>query len=105
MVGTATTQLRAPTSGPFEAILFFTDRSIANSTSVNVFTGNNLSFWEGTIYLPSVKMEFTGNATIAAYTILVAWQIKTNGSADIQNNYSGLENGSPIKTSSAMVVE
>jgi hypothetical protein len=102
--GTATIQLKAPTSGPYEAMLFWTDPALTNN-NINKILGNSNSWLEGTLYFPKQQVEFTGTADLAGYTILVAYQIKITGNAEFHNNYSMLENGSPLKTDGGTVAE
>jgi hypothetical protein len=102
--GTSKLNLTAPTSGPLESILFFTDRSIT-STNWNKIAGTNDSRLEGGIYLPKVPLEVTGNGTINAYMVLVAWEIKVTGNATINNDYSSLSSGSPLGFQGVVPVE
>lgn len=103
MNGTATQQLRAPTSGTYEGILFYGDPT--GATAGQTISGNNNSWVEGTIYFPSATVTFTGNSSYAAYTILVAETISITGNGSFNNDYSGLDNGSPIKTKGGITVE
>jgi hypothetical protein len=102
--GTATIQLKAPTTGPYEAMLFWTDPTL-NNNNTNRILGNANSWLEGTLYFPKQVVEFTGTADLAGYTILVANEIKITGNAEFHNDYTGLENGSPLKTDGGTPVE
>ena len=88
--------LSAPTSGTYEGILFYTDRTISNATA-NTITGNNSSVIVGTIYMPGVPLQFIGNATLTAYTVLVVDTLSLTGNATLNDDYSSLANGAPVK--------
>jgi Putative Flp pilus-assembly TadE/G-like len=89
------TFLSAPTSGPFEAILFFNDRTVTGVT--NSITGGSTAKFEGTLYFPTVPLSFGGGSSSTAYTLIIADTLKVAGSSTLNANYSGLANGSPIK--------
>jgi len=94
----ATINLSAPTSGSYSGILVFEDRS--NSTQMNVNSGASLTL-TGALYLPDANLTITSGATINnVYSILVADSITVTSGASISlnANYSGLSNGSPIRT-------
>jgi Putative Flp pilus-assembly TadE/G-like len=96
IAGNTHINLTAPTSGPFEGILFYTDRTISNATN-NTITGDNTSTIVGTIYMPGVPLQFIGNSSLTAYTELVTGTLSITGNATINNDYSSLPNGSPVK--------
>jgi hypothetical protein len=97
LAATSNVSLTAPTSGTYAGILIFEDRSVSGHP-VESFGGGSTSKFEGTIYEPNSNITFTGNATLnAAYTILIANQISMVGTSNVQNNYSSLIGGTPIK--------
>lgn len=100
--GNTTLNLVAPTSGTYEGILFFTDRSITNTTA-NTVLGNDTSTIQGSIYMPTVPLQFTGNSTLVAYTTIVANTLSITGHATLRNDYSSLQNGAPLKGGAAVV--
>jgi Flp pilus assembly protein TadG len=94
--------LTAPTSGPMEGILFFQDRTISAATASanpNTIVGAALARYEGTFYFPTTTLSYTINASLAKYTALVADQIKINlvAAGVVNNDYSSLADGSPLK--------
>jgi hypothetical protein len=95
--------LRAPTSGVYEGILLFNDRTVSMGAGggPNILGGSSGSRLEGVLYFPSVGLELTnGQAPTADYTIVVARQLGVSGNAfTVNGNYSSLANGSPIKVS------
>jgi hypothetical protein len=96
--GASTTSFSAPTSGSLAGMLFFQDRSISNS-SQNTVSGGSATIFQGALYFPSTPLVYSGgsSATHAAYTIIVADTINFSGSSYINNNYSSLSGGSPVK--------
>src|SRR5579862_3344552 len=95
--------LIAPTSGPLEGILFFQDRDISTATATanpNTIVGAALARYEGTFYFPTTVLNYTINASVAKYTAMVADKIKINlvAAGVVNNDYSSLADGSPLKT-------
>ncbi|MBI5280499.1 MAG: hypothetical protein HY858_02365 [Candidatus Solibacter usitatus] len=94
--------LRAPTSGEMAGILFFQDRNPANQAGPYDIQGTNTTRMEGVIYIPASDFLFqnhTGNT--ADYTIIVSRTLRLDGGGanlTIRNDYSSLQNGSPIKS-------
>ena len=96
--GSNTTNLSAPTSGPYAGILFFQDRSIPIGSSGSKITGAAGSTFDGTIYFSTTSIEYGGNSTSGGYTIIVADTVKIDGGSTVNDNYSSLSGGSPIKS-------
>jgi hypothetical protein len=101
--GTAAINLTAPTSGTNKALLFYQDPTVAwaanNGSSI---TGSSTSQFQGIFYFPTTDLTFIGNSTTsgltgntvgAGYTILIGYNIKVNGGATINNDYSSLGGG------------
>jgi Flp pilus assembly protein TadG len=96
----ATVTLSAPTSGTYAGVLFFQDRSVANSSSneAQLAGGANMSL-TGALYFPSTAMNISnGTSTSATYTIIVADSLIFTGGITFNANYSSLTNGSPVQT-------
>jgi hypothetical protein len=98
--------LTAPTSGTYEGVLFFQDRanSLAGSFGANVpLTG----YLAGAYYFPDADISFSGTVDLginSPYTIIVAQNIFFNVSLfTINNDYSSLPDGSPIKGGAVLV--
>ena len=102
-VGNATVRLSAPTSGDYEGILFYGDRTIPGGT--HFISGDSSSYFQGTLYFPTGAATLTGNSGLEAYIVLIANTINATGNATFNNNYSSLENGSPLKISGAITME
>jgi hypothetical protein len=102
ILGATVNSLVAPTSGAMEGILFFQDRNISGATAAanpNTIVGASLARYEGTFYFPTTKLNYTINASVAAYTAIVADTININLAAvgAVNNDYSSLADGSPLK--------
>jgi hypothetical protein len=86
----------APTSGTYQGIFWFTDRS-QTSTSQNQVNGATNSSLQGTIYMPTVPLLYTGESTSGTYTGLVVNTLEINGSTnfkqDLTGQYTGLSGG------------
>gem|GEM_PF-938651 len=88
--------LTAPTSGPLAGILFFQDRSVGVGGPPSIMnTGANGTF-EGALYFPTTSLQYSSGAD-AAYTIIVADTLTMSSGSSINNDYSSLAYGSPIK--------
>src|SRR5690242_17020037 len=89
--GGALTNLSAPTSGTYEAILFFQDRSVTG-TSVNgtSIVGSSGSTFDGALYFATTSLNYAGNSSSNGYTMLVADQLKITGNTTIGTNYTSL---------------
>ena len=92
--------LSAPTTGSLAGILFFQDRNIA-SPAASSFSGGASAILNGTLYFPTSTLSYSGG-TGTAYTILISKKISFSGGAMLNNDYSSLPGGSPIKGSVAI---
>lgn len=92
--------LSAPTTGTYAGILFYQDRGIA-SPAASSFSGGASAILNGTLYFPTSTLSYSGG-TGTAYTILLSKKISFSGGATLNNDYSSLPGGSPIKGSVAL---
>jgi Putative Flp pilus-assembly TadE/G-like len=104
-------QLKASKTDPaYAGILFFQDRGCCTSSGTTTmptesFQGGATSFFEGTIYMPYSLVQFAGNPSLgetgtdAHYTVVVARRFSVQGSSTMNNNFSGVNGGNPIKVS------
>jgi hypothetical protein len=95
-----TISLTAPTTGSYAGILLFQDPTVVSSLRNSFAGGTNLTL-TGTIYFPTTGVDFSNGAN-AAYTILVADNVNFTGGVTLNNNYSSLPGGSPIKGNAAL---
>lgn len=98
--GSNTSNLSAPTTGPYAGILVYQSHSDSSQLTIN---GSNATSLSGAIYVPDGRIVDNGSGTANAYSILVADTITINGSDAVNDNYTTLPNGSPIKA--AVLVE
>ena len=93
-------QISAPLSGTYAGILVMEDRTCCSSTMpTDSFQGGATSFFEGVIYCPSALVQFAGNVSmsIAHYTVVVARRFAVQGTSTMNNDYTRLVGGNPIK--------
>ncbi len=89
--------LSAPTTGPLAGILLFQDRSIVSS-AVNSFLGGTTNTLNGALYFPTTPISYSnGTNTSSTYTILIAKTVNFQGGCKVNNDYSSLPGGSPVK--------
>jgi Putative Flp pilus-assembly TadE/G-like len=95
--GSNTVNLSAPTSGPYEGILFFQDRSIPVGDAGSTITGSSGSTFDGAIYFPTTAVTYAGSSSSNGYTIVVGYTVSISGNAVLGDNYSMNQDGSPIR--------
>ncbi|MCZ4094249.1 pilus assembly protein TadG-related protein [Sinorhizobium psoraleae] len=83
LLGNGDIDLSAPTSGPFAGLLFFGSRH--DTGVLHQVTGNSESTLEGNLYLPSGRIDFTGNSTVSGgCTQIVADQVTFTGNSTME---------------------
>lgn len=106
IAGGTNSALIAPTSGTYNGVLFFQDRSISSTSSSadsNIAGGSGTAV-TGTLYFPTTGLTYSGNSANSAYTILVADTVTISNTTTISDSYSTDPNGwSPIH--SAVLVQ
>jgi len=98
--GADVVNLSAPTSGTYSGILFFQDRSVPLGSSGSKITGSTGSTFDGAIYFSTTSVTYGGSSSSGGYTIIVADTVSISGNSTLSDNYSSLQNGSPIKATS-----
>jgi hypothetical protein len=100
--GQATFNLNAPTTGSLAGIAIFQDRSIT-STSQNQIVSQTTSVINGALYFKNSPLLWSGSNTTNGYLIIVADTITINGNSGltVNNNYTSLPGGSPIKSAAS----
>ncbi|MGH8011622.1 MAG: hypothetical protein ACREQ4_03870, partial [Candidatus Binataceae bacterium] len=98
--GDARVNLSAPVAGPLKGILFFQDRSVApgDSADDSVIIGEPGSTFDGALYFPTTGLTYAGDSSASGYTFLIADRITITGNSVLGNDYSSLEDGAPIKS-------
>jgi hypothetical protein len=102
IVAGSTSTLTAPTTGTYAGVLLLVDRRITTTSCggticTDNFGGGASGAYTGIIYGPKSLMNFYGNAALTSYTIIVAYRLAMNGTTNINNDYSSLPTGNPIK--------
>ena len=95
MGGGSSVQLAAPTTGSLAGILFFQDRSVVSGL-VNTFSNGASTKFTGALYFPTTGVAYSGGAS-GAYTIVVSSTLSFTGGTTMNNNFSSLPGGSPIR--------
>jgi hypothetical protein len=81
--------LSAPTSGTYNNILFFQDRSIASSLITNTFSGGASANLTGVLYFPTQKLVYAGGSSSDVPSVaIVADIVNISGNAFIRNGLS-----------------
>jgi Flp pilus assembly protein TadG len=94
--GNTTLNLTAPTSGTYNGILIYQDRTDANLGELNGVPITNL---KGIIYMPDAPLEFSGNTTSNLTTVLIVNQLIEQGNATVNiTNYNTTVSNSPLTT-------
>jgi len=103
ITGSGTVTLSAPTTGTDKGLLMYQDPRISWSASngSDVEGGAN-STYNGILYFPTTDLQYAGNSSASAdgtdgYTMLIGYDIKINGSARVNSDYSALGGNSPIQ--------
>ncbi len=100
--GGSTLTLAAPTTGTYAGILFYQDRGIA-SGAASTFSGGSAMKLEGTLYFPTTSLNYSGgSSSSAAYTSIVSKTVVFSGGCALNNDYSSLPGGSPIKGAASL---
>jgi hypothetical protein len=99
--GGTTVTLSAPTSGAYSGVLFFSDRSYTLGAQSS-FSNGTAAILTGTLYFPVTNVAYYGGSA-ASYTILIAKRLSfTGGTTVVNNNYSSLPAGPPVKGNASL---
>jgi Flp pilus assembly protein TadG len=91
LAGGATTNITAPTTGPWQGVLFYQDRSDTTSASL---VGGSGQFMSGVLYFPSAHMSYTaGSNTTAQSATIICDTLNITG-----NSYLAQSGNSPFMT-------
>ncbi len=93
-----TITLSAPTTGSYAGVLLYQDPSLGTVAASTFSGGTNLTL-NGALYFPTSALSYSNGSTTAAYTIIVADSISFTGGTVLNNNYTSLPGGSPVKGS------
>lgn len=98
--GSGSLNLSAPTSGTYEGILIFQDRS-APSTGTNKLNGNSETVLKGAIYVPAQMVEITGSGTFGQksnFMPIIADRVSFSGNSQVESELLAMNTPAPIPT-------
>lgn len=100
----STANLVAPTTGSMAGMLLWQNPSDTNSMIID---GGANAKYQGMIYLPGAQLTLNSQGNTAAYTILDVHSMIVDSQANftLNNDYSSLPNGDPIKGGTAVLAE
>jgi hypothetical protein len=105
LTGGAGITLTAPTSGTYQGILFFQDRSITSSATNTIVGGSN-PVMSGSVYIPKGALNFEGSSTTGLTMALIADSIKITGSSHLDLDATGALTGlGPATTSKPALIQ
>jgi hypothetical protein len=88
----------APTSGSMKALLFYGDPRVSwAAANGSTITANSTSAFDGILYFPTTDLTYSGNSSSNGYTLLLGYNVKIAGNAQVGSNYSQLGGSSPIQ--------
>lgn len=103
--GASTLDLSASTSGTYEGVLIYQDRD-ATSSGSNKINGNASTSLDGTIYIPSQEVDFSGNSTTSSSCLrLVSDTVVFTGNAGFSHDCSAIGGESVTTELSIALVE
>jgi len=94
-----TVSLAAPTSGTYQGVLFFQDRSINNTALSSSFAGGANMTLTGSLYFPTTALAFNNGSSSTANVALLARTVDFEGGAGIQLNPSSAQVLPPVSVS------
>ncbi len=74
--------LAAPTSGAYNGILFYHDRS---NTTTESLVGGSTSYLEGILYFPNANLTLNNGSNTTSYESIVTGSLTMQGGAKLQN--------------------
>lgn len=97
-----TVNFSAPTTGTYKALLFYQDpRVVWASNNGSTITASSTSVFEGILYFPTTDLIYSGNSSSSSsssgYTVLIGYNIKIAGNAQVNADYSSLGGSSPLQ--------
>lgn len=93
--------LSGQTSGTFSGLVIYADPRIPTGTIVSIGGGATQTY-TGDLYLPSIAVNFGGNATVESCSRLIAYTISLTGTSTFASSCSGLGTASLTGTSALL---
>jgi hypothetical protein len=98
----ATVNMTAQSSGTYEGILFYQDRTSTESSSD--FAGGADMTFNGTLYMPKSDLTFD-NGVNSATTVVVANTVNFEGGATFNEATSQSQTGMPVSTAAVAMIQ
>jgi hypothetical protein len=100
--GSGTVDLSAPTTGTYKGLLMYQDPRVAWSSSNGSIVQGTNAVYDGIIYFPTTDLQYSGSSSTNAngtdgYTMLIGYDIKINGNAKVNSDYSVLGGVNPLQ--------
>jgi hypothetical protein len=96
IAGGVTVTLVAPTSGTYNGILFYQDRSNPNTPTI---AGGASATMKGILYFPDAQVNMSNGTGTNMFTPIIAKTLSITGGSTFQdNNYSGVNPSSPLSS-------
>lgn len=94
IVNGATLNFSAPSSGAYDGILFYQDRSDTNAAYIE---GGSSSTLNGVLYFPTAALNIGNGTTTTVYTPVVANSLTVQGGSNItDSDYSSINSSDPL---------
>jgi hypothetical protein len=99
--GSGAVTLSAPTTGIYRGLLMYQDPSVPWSASNGSIVAGVNSVYDGILYFPTTDLQYNGSSSSSVsgtdgYTVLIGYNIKINGSAKVNQDFSTL-GGNPLQ--------
>jgi Putative Flp pilus-assembly TadE/G-like len=98
----ATVTLSAETSGTYQGLLFFQDRSITSSTGA-IFAGGSSTNLTGSLYFPTTSVSFSNGSSSSGNTAILAKQVSFTGGTRLVYDSTGLKTGLGTATTVGLI--
>jgi hypothetical protein len=100
--GSGTVNLSAPTTGAYAGLLMYQDPRVVGSSNNGSTVQGASAVYDGIIYFPTTDLQYSGSSTTSAtgtdgYTMLIGYDIKINGNAKVNSDYSALGGANPLQ--------
>jgi hypothetical protein len=102
ITGSGAVNLSAPTSGTYEGILFFQDRSVTYTTANSVSNAGGGTM-TGTFYFPTTAFTFAGSSAVSIYDAFVVNTLTITGASYLKQDTTGTYTG--LTQSSAALIQ
>jgi hypothetical protein len=90
--GASTLTLSAPTTGTYEGVLFYQDRTLTPAAGAS-FGNSAIVSLTGTLYFPTTTVSFFGATATSSTMAIVADKLSVTGSASIKYDPTGQKTG------------